>query len=84
MTHVEIVSRLSCLIDNPTSDVLFSIIMQQVIPPIAHRMGEGALSLTADDLQLAKDEVRDALEHYVDEKEIYDLALDVWEISRHL
>jgi hypothetical protein len=59
MTHVEIVSRLSCLIDNPTSDVLFSITMQQVIQQTAHRMGEGALSLTADDLQLAKDEVRD-------------------------
>jgi hypothetical protein len=39
VNHLEIVSHLSCLIDSPTSDVLYKITMQQVIQQIAYRMG---------------------------------------------
>ena len=58
MNHAEIVSRLSRLIDNPASDVLSSITMQHVLEQIAQRMGDNALYLSVDDLNLARDKVR--------------------------
>jgi hypothetical protein len=36
VTHAEIVSRLSHLIENPSSEVLYSISMQQVVNFIAY------------------------------------------------
>jgi len=47
-------------------------------------MGESALSLSADDLELARDEVKAALEHHLDIREYIDIGLDAWEITRKL
>jgi hypothetical protein len=84
VTHDEIVSRLSSLVDSPTSDVLYSITMQQVITAIAQRMGEDALSLTQPDLELARAEVQAAINHGLDYRPYIDEGLDVWEITRKL
>jgi len=66
MQHAEIVSRLSCLIDSLASEVLYSVTMQDILTAITRRMGESALSLTAYDLELAKAEVKAALDHHLD------------------
>lgn len=84
MNHTEIVSQLSRLLDSPTSDVLYSITMHQVLQQIAHRMGDDALSLSAEDLQLAKEEVLAAIEHSLDHRPYVEEGLDSWEITRHL
>ena len=68
MTHTEIVSSLSRLIESPTSDVLYTVTMHQVIQQIAHRMGDNALSLSKTDLELAREEVQAAIDHSLDHR----------------
>lgn len=84
MTQTEIVSRLSRLVDEPTSDVLYSITMQNVLQQIAHQMGENALSLTAADLHLLREEVVNAILEMFDYRDAIDEGIAVFDISRHL
>lgn len=84
MTHDEIVSHLSRLIDTPATEPLYTITLQDVLTAIAHRMGESALSLTADDLQLAREEVLSVLQHRMDHRPYLEEALDCWDLVRQL
>lgn len=84
MTHSEIVSRLSRLIDNPTTEALYVITTQQVIQQIVYRMGNDALTLSSEELQLAMKEVQEAISHNLDERDYIDMGLDSWEIVRNL
>jgi hypothetical protein len=81
VNHLEILSR---LIDNPTSDVLYSITMQHVLQQIVYRIGDNALSLTQADLELAREEVVAAINHSLDCRPYIDEGLDAWTITRHL
>jgi hypothetical protein len=81
MTHHEIVTHLSLTYP---SDVLFEITMETVIAAIVRRMGEEALDLSPEDLELAKEEVKAALEHHLDERDFIEIGLDAWEIVRGL
>lgn len=87
MPHEEIVTRLSLqLVDiaaNP-SELVFAISMQSVLSEIDNRLGEKALTLSVQDLLLARDEVRAAIGHHLDEREFIGIGLDIWEISRTL
>ncbi|MBE2889568.1 hypothetical protein IIE05_16525 [Geobacter anodireducens] len=47
-------------------------------------MQQDSLHLTAEDLLLARDEAQAVFGHYLNEHELFDLALDQWEIVRHL
>ena len=47
-------------------------------------MGIGAFSLSTEDLQLAREEVKEAINHHLDIREYIDMGLDVWEITRKL
>ena len=84
MNHAEIVSALSRLIANPTSEVLYSITMHQVIQQIAYRMGEDALSLTTCDLQLLREEILAVIEHSLDCRDAIDEGIEVFRITRQL
>ncbi|MGE0155438.1 MAG: hypothetical protein AB7T17_00220 [Geobacter sp.] len=84
MTHDEVVSHLSRLIDSPASEPLYSITMHHVVQQIAHRMGESALSLSADDLQLARTEALSVLQHRMDHRPYLEEALDCWDLVRQL
>lgn len=84
MTQTEIVSHLSRLIDSPTSDVLYSITLQDLLTAIAHRMGDTALTLTAEDLHLARVEVLAVLQHRMDHRPYLEEALDCWDLVRQL
>jgi len=81
MTHQEIITRLTLIYP---SDVIYSITMETVISAIVRRMGEEALDLSAEDLELARDEVRAAIDHHLDLREYIDIGLDTWEIVRGL
>ena len=81
MTHQDIIAHL-CLKYPP--EVIHEITTENIISAIVRRMGEEALELTADDLELARDEVRAAIEHHLDEREYIDIGLDSWEIVRGL
>ena len=84
MQHAEIVSQLYRRIDSPSSEVIHAITMQDILTAIARRMGDDALSLSADDLELAREEVRAVLEHHLDIRPYIDIGLDAWEIVRKL
>ena len=81
MTHKEIIAHL-CLKYPP--ETIHSITTENIISAIVRRMGEEALELSAEDLELAMDEVRAALEHHLDERDFIDIGLDSWEIIRNL
>lgn len=82
MQYAEIVSHLSRL-TNP-SEVIYAVSMQAILTAISRRMGEEALTLTAEDLQLAREEVKEAICHNLDIREYIDMGLDVWAITRSL
>ena len=81
MTHQELVTNLSRICP---SEVIFEINTENIISAIVRRMGEEALALSAKDLELAREEVKAALEHHLDEREYIDIGLDSWEIIRNL
>lgn len=82
MNNKEIITHLSQIVD--PSELIYTITMQDILAVIARRMGENALTLPANDLQLARDEVKEAINHNLDIREYIDMGLDVWEITRKL
>jgi hypothetical protein len=83
MNHNEIVTRLSQIAVSP-SEVVYAITMQNVLSEIARRMGEDALELSVEELNQACEEVKDAINHNLDERDYIDMGLDAWEITRTL
>jgi hypothetical protein len=81
MTHKDIIAHL-CQLYPP--QVIHSITTENIISAIVRRMGEEALDLSVEDLELARDEVRAAIEHHLDEREYIDIGLDAWEILRSI
>ena len=80
-SHQDIIRHL-CLKYPP--EVIHEITTEIVISELVRRMGEEALELSAEDLEMAKDEVRAALEHHLDEREYIAIGLDSWDILRNL
>ena len=66
------------------SDVIYEITMETIISEIVRRMGEEALELSAEDLELAGEEVKAAIEHHLDERDFIEIGLDAWELTRNL
>ena len=81
MNNQEIVTQLSRICP---SEPVFSITMETILFAIVRRLGEESLSLSAEDLHLARDEVLIAIDHHLDERDYIDMGLDAWEIVRNL
>jgi len=81
MKHEDIVRQLSQIYP---SEVIYSLSMETVIAAIVQRLGEEALTLTLEDLRLARDEVRIAIDHNLDERDYVNMGLDAWEVIRKL
>jgi len=81
MNHKEIVAQLSQIYP---SEVIYSLSMDAVISAIVDRLGEEALTLSLDDLRLARDEVQIAIDHNLDIRDYINIGLDAWEIVRKL
>lgn len=84
VSHDKVISHLYSLIDTPPSEPLYTITLHDLLTAIALRMGQDALSLTATDLQLAREEVLAVLQHRMDHRPYLDEALDIWQITRQL
>jgi len=65
-------------------EIIHEITTENIIAAIVQRLGEEALELSQEDLALARDEVRAAIEHHLDEREYIEIGLDAWEIVRDL
>ena len=83
MQHEEIVTQLSKIADNP-AEVINAVTMKDILCQIALRFGEDALNLSENDLQLAREEVKEAINHNLDIREYIDMGIDAWEITRRL
>ena len=81
MNHKDIIARI-CLKYPP--ETIHEITTETVISEIVRRMGEDALKLSAEDLELAKEEVKAAIEHHLDERDYIGIGLDSWDIIRDL
>ena len=81
MEHEKIVSRLSLICP---SEILYELSMRSVLSHIVYRLGEEALDLSAEDLELAIQEIRAAIDHQFDPREYIDMGLDAWLITRNL
>ena len=81
MTSKDIIAHL-CLKYPP--QVIHEITTENIIVAIVRRMGEEALELSAEDLDLAGEEVRVAIEHHLDERDFIEIGLDAWELVRNL
>lgn len=79
MTHQEIITQLAQI---SPQDAIHSFTPESVLSAIVQRFGADALNLTPEDLQLAMEEVKAAIEHNLDERDYIDMGLDAWEISR--
>ncbi|GFO62328.1 hypothetical protein [Geomonas paludis] len=83
MVPEEIVTTLCGKLPDP-SEVVYVVTMRDLLAAIVRRLREDSLRLTVEDLHLARDEVQAVFGHYLDEHELLNLALDQWEIVRHL
>ena len=81
MTSKDIIEYL-CLKYPP--EVIHSITTENIISEIVRRMGEEALELSVEDLELAQEEVKAAIEHHLDERDLIAIGLDSWDIVRGL
>ena len=81
MNHKDIILHLRQL---QPHRVVHEITTENIISEIVRRMGEEALELSAEDLDLAGDEVKAAIEHHLDHRDFIDMGLDAWEIVRNL
>ena len=81
MTHQEIIAHLRL---KYPPEVIHEITTENIISEIVRRMGEEALELSAEDLELAGEEVKAAIEHHLDERDFIEIGLDSWEIVRNL
>ena len=81
MNHQDIIAHLCQL---QPHRVIHEITTENIISEIVRRMGENALDLSAEDLELAREEVQAAIRHHLDEREYISIGLDAWEIVRKL
>ncbi|WP_035497481.1 hypothetical protein [Citrifermentans bremense] len=82
MRQQDIITQLSRTV-NP-SEAVFTITMENILLAIVQRLGEKALALSEAELFLAREEVRNAIDHYLDEWEYINIGLDTWQIVRDL
>jgi hypothetical protein len=81
MNTQELVAQLSL---KYPSEVIYELTTENVIYEIVRRLGEEALELSVEDLEMAKVEVKAAIDHNLDQRDYIDMGLDAWEIVRNL
>lgn len=83
MTADEITATLSRRIPCP-DQVVFKVTMQDILKRIAGNLGVKALSLTVPELLEARDEVQAVIGHYLNERDLLNLGLEDWQVTRSL
>ena len=66
------------------SEIIYAVTMQDILSAIERRLGEDACTLTEDDIRLACEEVKIAIDHNLHIREYFDMGLDSWDIVRTL
>ena len=63
-------------------DPIFAVTMQDILSELSRRHDVSTLS--PEDLELARQEVQEAIAHHLDIREYIEIGLDSWEITRNL
>jgi hypothetical protein len=67
------------------AQIVYAVTIQDIQSAICRRLGPQATTgLSAEDILLAAEEVKAALEHHLDIREYINIGLDAWEITRQL
>ena len=64
------------------TDQIFAVTMQDILSAISRRHDISTLS--PEELELARQEVTEAISHHLDIREYIEIGLDSWEITRYL
>ena len=83
MTTDAITAILSTRLNHPLEPV-YTITRQDLLKVLATQLGSDALLLTDQEIELFQHEVQSAFEHYLDERQLYQLALEQFSITRTL
>ncbi|MFA7384473.1 MAG: hypothetical protein WC001_13590 [Desulfurivibrionaceae bacterium] len=66
-------------------EIVYAIKMKDILSALSKRLGDKeALKLTEEEINLARDEVRAAIDHNLDVRDYIDMGLDAWDITRNL
>ena len=63
-----------------TAEIVYAVTMETVLSAIVKRMGDEALSLTVEEIELAKEEIKAAIDHNLDIRDYLDGGIDAWEV----
>lgn len=63
---------------------VYAVTRLDILKVLAANLGSEALSLTDQEIELFREEVQAVFEHYVDERDLYQLALQQFNIVRSL
>lgn len=69
---------------NQQQEPVYAITQQDILKQLARQLGNDALTLTDQEITLYRDEVQAVFSHYIDERELYQLALQQFQIIRTL
>ena len=83
MTHQEIITQL--LLIWQSDENIWELPLSNLYSELVSRMGQGALKLTPDELELAVQEVRAVFEDDHDrERDLIAIGIDNWQLARSL
>lgn len=83
MTTDAITAILSTRLNHPLEPV-YTITRQDLLKVLATQLGSDALLLTDQEIELFQHEVQSVFDHYLDERQLYQLALEQFSITRNL
>lgn len=83
MTADDIATIMSHKLPDPLEPV-YAVTRLDILKVLAAQLGSEALFLTDQEINLFRDEVQAVFEHYVNERELYQLALQQFNITRSL
>ena len=87
MSHDVIASALLFRLAQQGTDItepVYAVTVRDVLIAVARRHGADALTLPNTSLLVALDEVRAVFEHDRSDRELFEIALEAWEIRRKL
>lgn len=83
MTADDIAAILARKLPNPLKPV-YAVTHLDILKVLAAQLGSEAFFLTDQEINLFRDEVQAVFEHYVNERELYQLALQQFNVTRTL
>lgn len=83
MTADDIAAILSRKLPDP-HEPIYAVTRLDILKVLASQLGSEALFLTDREINLFREEVQAVFEHYINERELYQIAMEQFQITRSL